>query len=381
MEAGTLRRAFLHYQKTVPTITSFGRLTTSPFAYKKRSTVSTPKTYLPTSIPLLNIIAHSSLHPAAAIAHCHSNPSPRYHPDDDMATKKEAPPKKRASSPAKGTRSSKRLKAQTPKARPTISTIPTQDGCAFLNLPREIRNQVYMELLEGLDLTFRVDRLIVVARRNPEGYFRRSKLTERGLPLWALSSQQICYEFLDLIARTYTFQPCGRPKLVESEVYEGVPNTLIFTSGGVRNVRMFPMFPRTAVSTGTAGDQSVAFLKLMDNVSLKDADLGMVWQYDYQHARQVWKQNEPAKLTNEWGKDWEGKFRKVKISVAVVSGPEKDTTPLFVMDEAEKCALRLVGKGGTLSWEDRTDMVRGFWGWRSYQTTAWVRHVTVERKV
>ncbi|KAI4950406.1 hypothetical protein J4E91_004288 [Alternaria rosae] len=298
-----------------------------------------------------------------------------------MATKKKAPPKKRASSPAKGIRSSKRLKVQTPKARPTISTIPTQEESAFLNLPREIRNQVYMQLLEGLDLTFRVNKLIVAARRNSKGYFRRSKLTKRGLPLWLLSSQHICYEVLDLIARTYTFQPCGRPKLVESEIYEGVPNTLVFTNGGVRNIRTFPTFPRNALSTGSAGDQSVAFLKLMDNVSLKDAYLGMVWQYDNEHARQVWKQNEPARLTNEWGKDWEGKFRKVKISVAVVSGPKKDTKPLFIMDDAEKCALRLVGEGGALSWEDRTDVVRGFWGYRLYQTTAWVRHVTVERKV
>lgn len=295
-----------------------------------------------------------------------------------MAPQKKAPSKKRALSPAKGSRSSKRLKAQTPKARPTISSIPTQNGSTFLKLPHEIRNQIYTELLEGLDLTFRMDKLIVVAIRNFEGYVRHPELTERCLPLWSLSSQQICYEFLDLIARNYTFQPCGRPSFAERQLDEGVPNTLVFTDGGVRNIKIWPSFNRTARNAGVVGDQSVPFLKLMDNLSLKDAHLRIVWQY--MQDPHSWEQNDPAKLIEEWGEVWQGRFRKVKISV-MVRGLKKDTTPLWIMDEAENFALRLVGKGGAVPWEDRTDVVRAFWKFRWYETTAWVRHVTVERKV
>ncbi|KAI4658924.1 uncharacterized protein J4E79_006684 [Alternaria viburni] len=291
-----------------------------------------------------------------------------------------APTKKRASSPAKGIRSSKRLKVQTPKARPTISTIPTQDGCAFLNLPREIRNQVYMESLKGLDLTFRVNKLIIAATPNSEGYIRHPGLTKRGLPLWSLSSQQICYEVLDLIARNYTFQPYGRPRIAEIQMDEGVPNTLVFSEGGVGNIKLWPSFDRTARSTGVVGDQSVPFLKLMDSLSLKDAYLGIVWQYA--HERGDPKDNDPTDLTEEWGKDWQGMFRKVKVNV-MIRGLKKDTTPLWIMDEAEKFALRLVGTGGAVVWENPTDMVRVFWrfmsGW--YKQKAWVGRLTVERKV
>jgi len=297
-----------------------------------------------------------------------------------MAPTKKAPSKKRALSPAKGTRSSKRLKAQTPKARPTIASIPTQDGCAFLNIPREIRNQVYMELLKGLDPTFRMDKLIIAATQNSEGYVRHPGLTKRGLPLWSLSSKQICYEVLDLVARNYTFQPCGRPKIAETQMDEGAPNTLVFSEGGVGNIKLWPSFDRTARSTGVVGDQSVPFLKLMDNLSLKDAYLGVVWQYD--HGRRDPEDNDPTDVTEEWGKDWQGMFRKVKINV-MVRGLKKDTTPLGIMDEAEKFALRLVGTGGAVLWEDRTDVVRVYWrfisGW--YKATAWVGRLTVERKV
>jgi hypothetical protein len=303
-----------------------------------------------------------------------------------MAENKKAPfepSKKRTLSPAKGTRFSKRLKVLTPKVRPTISTIPTQEGSAFLSLPREIRNNIYIKLLTGVNLTFRMDKLIVVATQDPDGLFRHSKPGARGLPLWMLSCQQICHELLDIIARTHTFQPCGRPKNAEGEL-EGVPNSLIFADGGVRNILMIPDFNDRwflGRHAGVAGDQTVPFLKLMDSLFLKDAVLELAWIHYYR--RQHWSASEPAKFTAEWGEAWYGRFRKVKIIVAVIQDPEKGGTPLWIMDEAEKCAVILVGAGGSVSWESlgrRVDPRTPGKYYRS-QPTVWVRRVTVERKV
>jgi hypothetical protein len=303
-----------------------------------------------------------------------------------MAENKKAPSKpskKRASSPAKGTRFSKRLKVPTPKVRPTISTIPTQEGSALLNLPREIRNNIYIKLLTGVNLTFRMDKLIVVATQDPDGLFRHSKPGARGLPLWMLSCQQICHELLDIIARTHTFQPCGRPKNAEGEL-EGVPNSLIFADGGIRNILMIPNFDsgfHHGRNSEVIGDQAIPFLKLMDSLFLKDAVLELAWSHNYR--RQQWSRNEPAKFTAEWGEVWYGRFRKVKITIAVIQDPENGGTPLWIMDEAEKCAAILVGAGASVSWESlgrRIDLRRSGKYSRS-QPTVWVRRVTVERKV
>jgi hypothetical protein len=303
-----------------------------------------------------------------------------------MAENKKAPSKpskKRASSPAKGTRFSKRLKVPTPKVRPTISTIPTQEGSALLSLPREIRNNIYIKLLTGVDLTFRMDKIIVVATQDSDGLFGHSKRGTRGLPLWMLSCQQICYELLDITARTHTFQPCGRPKNAEGEL-EGVPNSLIFADGGVRNILMIPDFDsglNLGRNSGVVGDQAVPFLKLMDSLFLKDAVLEVAWSHNYRG--QHWSVNEPAKFTAEWGEVWYGRFRKVKITIAVVQDPEKGGTPLWIMDEAEYCAAILVGAGSSVSWESLGHRIgaQRLAMYHRRQPTVWVRRVTVERKV
>ncbi|KAI4681801.1 uncharacterized protein J4E84_007397 [Alternaria hordeiaustralica] len=301
-----------------------------------------------------------------------------------MASDKKAPPKKRASSPVKGTRSSKRLMTKARKARPNVSEIPCQEGSALLNLPREIRNQIYLELLDGLDLTFRVDTLIIVATQDTEGYLgvRRLKRTKRGLPLWSLSSQQICYELLDMIARTYAFQPFGRPTSPENEL-PGLPNSLVFTPGGVRTVKLVPGYHAPEFwleNKDIFCDLTARFLKLMDNLLLEDARLEMIWYHV--ETEYYYRNYKSHNLARQWEEDWRERFRKVKITVVVRSDPEKGGTPLMIMDDAEKCAMRLVGMGGASSWDDlgRLDVWKP---WTPHQPDlVWVRHVTtVARKV
>ncbi|KAI4936788.1 uncharacterized protein J4E92_001513 [Alternaria infectoria] len=301
-----------------------------------------------------------------------------------MVPTKKAPSKKRALSPAKGTRSSKRLMTKARKARPTVSEIPCQEGSALLNLPREIRNQIYLESLDGLNLTFRVDKLIIVATRDTEGYLgiRRLKPTKRGLPLWSLSSQQICYEFLDMIARTYAFQPFGRPTFPENEL-PGLSNSLVFTPGGVRTVKLVPgdHIPKFwTENNGVFCDLTALFLELMDNLLLEDARLELIW---YHVETEYYYRNYMSRdLARQWEDDWQERFRKVKITVVVRSDPEKGGTPLSIMDDAEKCAMRLVGMGGASSWDD-LGRVDAWKPWTPYQPdSVWVRHVTtVARKV
>jgi hypothetical protein len=119
-----------------------------------------------------------------------------------MATKKKASSKKRTASPAKGVRASKRLQVHAPVSRPPLSAIISQQGSVLLSLPREIRDQIYMKVLEGLPLKFRKDKLIIIAMQSPGTFAIHPWAVSRGLPLWILSSQQILKEVLDMIART-----------------------------------------------------------------------------------------------------------------------------------------------------------------------------------
>lgn len=270
------------------------------------------------------------------------------------------------------------------KARPTVSEIPSQEGSALLNLPREIRNQIYLELLDGLNLTFRVDTLIIVATQDTEGYLgvRRLKPTNRGLPLWSLSSQQICYELLDMIARTYAFQPFGQPLFPENEL-PGLPNSLVFTPGGVRTVKLVPGYHIPKFWTENINvfcDLTAPFLELMDNLLLEDARLELIWYH--LRTEYYYKNYQSHNLTRHWEEDWRERFRKAKVTVVVRSDPEKGGTPLSIMDDAENCAMRLVGMGGASSWND-LGRVDGWEPWTPYQPdSVWVRHVTtVERKV
>lgn len=270
------------------------------------------------------------------------------------------------------------------KARPTVSEIPSQEASALLNLPREIRNQIYLELLDGLNLTFRVDTLIIVATQDTEGYLgvRRLKPTKRGLPLWSLSSQQICYELLDMIARTYAFQPFGQPLFPENEL-PGLPNSLVFTPGGVRTVKLVPGYHIPKFWTENINvfcDLTAPFLELMDNLLLEDARLELIWYH--LRTEYYYKNYQSHNLTRHWEEDWRERFRKAKVTVVVRSDPEKGGTPLSIMDDAENCAMRLVGMGGASSWND-LGRVDGWEPWTPYQPdSVWVRHVTtVERKV
>ncbi len=302
-----------------------------------------------------------------------------------MANKKKAPFKRRASSPAKDVRPSRRLRTQSLKSRLANSAIPSQDRSALLSLPREVRDQIYVEILEGLPLTFRLGKLYitVIGTQNREADINSVWQLHRGLLLWMLSSQQILYEALGMIARTYTFQPFGRLGYLEAEL-PGKPNSLVFTDGGVQNIMMYPevsdytFFKRR--DTSIRGDLSVPFLKVMNSVHIKDACLELIWQWDNERSRE-----DTATFVSEWGEIWTGRFLKVTIEIWDVSTYNTGGISLWILEEAEKCAARLVGIDGTISWvslgllyKERRFSLSPYSGHRQQ---VWVRRVTFERKV
>ena len=75
----------------------------------------------------------------------------------------------------------------------------------------------------------------------------------------------------------------------------------------------------------------------------------------------------------EWDSEWEGRFRKVQVEVTVVyADPDKTSPNKWLIEEAKKCAKRLVGADATVSWKDVTNIkIR----------STWTRFVTVERKI
>ena len=259
-----------------------------------------------------------------------------------MTSNRNPPSKKRAASPAKGSRTSKRLQVSSKVSRPPLSKITSQHGSALLSLPREIRDQIYTKALEESPPTFRVDKLMVIATHNPEVSIEASKPVCRGLPLWMLSSRQVLYEVLDLIARTFTFQPLGRITGPEREL-AGALNPLIFTNDGVRNIKLQYLFniPKTYIREEYMNNP---FLKLINDLSLKNACLELVW--GYRSVRYAWMPDKAEWFIDAWKGHWNGRFRKVKIEINVETDPEQ----MWIMGEVEKCALRLIGTGGPVSW-------------------------------
>ena len=292
-----------------------------------------------------------------------------------MTSNRNPPSKKRAASPAKGSRTSKRLQVSSKVSRPPLSMITSQHGSALLSVPCEIRDQIYTKALEESPLTFRVDKLMVIATHNPEVSIEASKPVCRGLPLWMLSSRQVLYEVLDLIAWTFTFQPLGRITGPEREL-AGAPNSLIFTNDGVRNIKLRYLVFNTKEYLGE--HLIIPFLKLMNDLSLKNACLELVWSYT--SFRYALMPDEANLFIHAWAEHWNGRFRKVKIEIEAETDPKQ----LWIMGEAEKCAVRLIGTGGSVSWKtlDSRD-VQYYKTCKKPTSWAWYekRSVVAERKI
>jgi hypothetical protein len=216
---------------------------------------------------------------------------------------------------------------------------------------------------------------MVIATHNPEVSIEASKPVCRGLPLWMLSSRQVLYEVLDLIAWTFTFQPLGRITGPEREL-AGAPNSLIFTNDGVRNIKLRYLVFNTKEYLGE--HLIIPFLKLMNDLSLKNACLELVWSYT--SFRYALMPDEANLFIHAWAEHWNGRFRKVKIEIEAETDPKQ----LWIMGEAEKCAVRLIGTGGSVSWKtlDSRD-VQYYKTCKKPTSWAWYekRSVVAERKI
>ncbi|CAN9305003.1 unnamed protein product [Alternaria sp. RS040] len=183
---------------------------------------------------------------------------------------------------------------------------------------------------------------MVIATHHSEVSIEASEPVCRGLPLWMLSSRQVLYEVLDLIARTFTFQPLKRITGPEREL-AGAPNSLILTNDGVRNIKLRYLndTPKNYIRVGYLNN---LFLKLINDLYLKNACLELVW--GWRSVQYAWMPDRTDWFIDAWKEHWNGRFRKVKIEIKV----EKDLEQMWIMGEAEKCALRLIGTGGSVSW-------------------------------
>ncbi|CAN9251066.1 unnamed protein product [Alternaria alternata] len=175
--------------------------------------------------------------------------------------------------------------------------ITSQHGSALLSVPCEIRDQIYTKALEESPPTFRVDKLMVIATHNPDASIEASE------------------------------PPHKRITGPEREL-AGAPNSLILTNDGVRNIKLHYPFviPKTYIREEYLNNP---FLKLINDLSLKNACLELVW--GYRSVRYAWMPDKAEWFIDAWKGHWNGRFRKVKIEINVETDPEQ----MWIMGEAD----------------------------------------------
>lgn len=259
-----------------------------------------------------------------------------------------------------------------------------QDMCAFLRLPRELRDQIYEDAFGEIDIGLvhqGVEYFI-----SDLDYWARECSSRNGLPQWVRTCKQMTEEAIEVLTRTCSFRP------LFPRIHRLSSNPLVFRPG---NVRSIIIEPDPDVVLGKAvnplsvralrGDPSGGSLTSLEHLQIKEGQLHIIWSR-WWHQPGVWPDahwyapewlvNEPGMWTEDWTDYWAGRFRKVSIAVVVHTDPDVGDVSTNLVRLAETLAKRLVGPGGTPAWKisytnefSETDGI-------SY----WTRCVTVERK-
>jgi hypothetical protein len=270
----------------------------------------------------------------------------------------------------------------------------SQRQSVFLQLPLEVRNQIYADAFSGWSMIFTHGRIDVIARDSR--YWRKRKTRPRGqrvgLPSWMRSCKQITAEALEVIARTWNFESSSpisnRP---EVNIDNGKPNLLVFHRGVMRNIAVRePLdsdcdqdFVRTIKRHLDIEEPIHEFLGILKHQGLENACLELEWTRWWHRAGESdpfwyaphWGNGEPEIYTVDWDDWWNGKFRKVRIVVYFWDDPDNGHAAAGLVEVAEACAKRLTGPGGKTSSEGK------YFEMLNTAEKIWRRKVTVERRV
>jgi hypothetical protein len=271
--------------------------------------------------------------------------------------------------------------------KPAVNLVAEQqEQSMFLQLPREIRDQIHIQALDGLWHVLRCGNFSVILSIDVDSH--EGPGTQKGLPLWVATCKQMTTEGIEVMLRTRELLPIH----VLGKSTTSVPNALVFKQGQIRHIVVrdhfvtMPTILHDMVSVSkikivqSAVDEFLAMLKHGD---IRDACLKLSWNRGWHVANHVrqnpycpeWLPGEPEIYIENWDSWWDGRFRKVTIEVNLYADPDTEggaTTDLVEL--AKTCAKRLVGYGGDLTVEKFKVTLDAGMG-------DWSRRIVVERKI
>ena len=216
----------------------------------------------------------------------------------------------------------------------------------FFRLPRELRDKIY-QLLDSTPTTFRYGDLVLLAT---VGFPSSIEVSRSGLPLWIMSNRQMCREAVEVFGRTRTFMAIRivRPGWAHSPPTHWqhstlMRNPLVINQRVIQNIAVVRGY---SVKSGL-GDwrPSARFLNLLKHMKTNDVCLETRWfRWSF---KSYWDNGDSWGLE---GREWIGRFRKVKICVQYAEAPGSMSQEMLQL--AGTWARRLVCEGGVMSVED-----------------------------
>ncbi|KAH7084907.1 hypothetical protein BKA63DRAFT_498437 [Paraphoma chrysanthemicola] len=289
------------------------------------------------------------------------------------------------------------VETTTPLTPDSMGEYNEQNRAAFFTLPREVRDQIYVEAFGHEVYKFSYKDIKISAYHHPRIVIKRKACYFfNGLPQWLLSCKRICTEATSVFSGTrhFDFYPFPNRFIVtpEDRMTSVFTNSLVFHPGALQNIILGKSLDAVLSRANSAGIWHFATITTFPRItpqhqwfSLIEACRGprlcmeMVW-------RRYWH-NDRDKFAPQWLKgeteafdyldaQWSGKFRKIKLTVIYYS---KSGVALGKMLElGESCVLRLMESISDQSkpvWQDEVE----------FEDTdghiKWARSLIMERKV
>jgi hypothetical protein len=189
--------------------------------------------------------------------------------------------------------------------RPIELTYKPQEACAFLRLPRELRDQIYEEAFSVI-ATRLVHRGLEYFISDCWSWNIQSSI---GLPQWVQCCRQMTKEAMEFLARTCSFSAMSNipPRR------RTVSNPLVFRPGHVRSIVVEPdVLVRWKGNTPlraytSCHDTTAKFLISLNRVEIQDGQLHIRWHRWFHALHQSedyvlapeWLENEPGIWTKD----------------------------------------------------------------------------------
>ena len=258
----------------------------------------------------------------------------------------------------------------------------------FARLPRELRDYIYEYAFGPLPTVLKTKGLIIQATHKDRPsdehdgddgdashfeirWIRILPAFVWGIPMWVLTNKQICSEALSHFGSSHTFNAvdihrlcrfhseCGIfPELPgdhwgcyalgQCEVLPNLPdcpysNPLVFNSEVLRNITIAREFDQYM-------EVEDAFMGVLNRACVKDASVELSWQVSRLRDSKGWEEDLDAWIA-EWNtKQWDGKLRKVKITIPTNWTSKNPVLDTGRFEQVEALARRLVGQDGVATW-------------------------------